>query len=266
MGPGPRPSFFPPPAEVAWYALLRKIRSWAERLPEQDVVVRSERLAARFAALAGRPPGPFMAMGRGLAQALHVRLHGATILEKLDAASVSRWESFARRAGECRKAIFAGAHLGPFELQMDLLGNLPHQILFLYRSYRWPPLARLVAGFRRRAGNLSYLEFRQSREILRTLKNGHSLALLADQSPSGRALPVFGRRVLDAFPVRAAIREGIPLFVGGIFNHAQPQRRPGLGFDYYEISTSDPADACREYAAAFEKTIRNNPSDWIYFS
>lgn len=254
----------PPLSEAIWYAALRRIRRWAAELPESELIRRSTCVGLRFAHLTGRPAGPCVAMARGLALTLHCRTRGISALDKFDPRGAARWAAFVRDTQSSSKAVFVSAHLGPFELQMDLLSTLPNPVLFLYRAYRWPPLRRLIESFRRSAPNLTYLEYRQSREILRAIDQGCSLAVLGDQSPPTRALSALGRRTLDSFPLRVASSQGIPLFVGGLFSI--PGRECRLGFDFHRIDPSTSADPSGDYVDAFERTIRNNPSDWVCFA
>ena len=75
-------------------------------------------------------------------------------------------------------------------------------------------------------------------------------------------LELFGLPILDDFPARIAARLAAPIFVGGIFN--TPAAR-SFGLDYFLIPPSDPASMRLDYAAAMEKTLMNNPADWIRF-
>lgn len=174
------------------------------------------------------------------------------------------------------RVIFVGAHLGPFQLQMDLLADLPQAILILYRSYRWPVLAREVAKLRLETDRFRYADIRNPREIVDGLKTGRSIALLGDARGKNSRRPaplrIFGRVPLEDSPVRMAIRLNAPIYVGGLYNvptHPgdwSPQSVGTFGVDYSRVDPGDYGSTARSYAAAMEHTIRNNPSDWVHLS
>lgn len=271
-------SIFPRPSEAAWYAALRVFRGWSERMPEDELVKRATRLGVHVAHLAGRPTGPFAAMGRGLAQTVYCRVHRISVPDRLDDSSRRRWEAFLAEASVLPRAIFVSAHLGPFQLQMDLLAGLPQTILFLYRSYRWRPLADQVSFLRLQSDRFRYADVRRPREIAKAIRAGSgepSLAVLGDPGmppySARRRLPLFGLPVLDDFPVRMSVRLKLPVFVGGLFNResAASDPRPGslstFGLDYVRIDPTDEESTSCAYASAMERAIRNSPSDWIHF-
>ncbi len=246
------PAFLPPPSELAWYAILRSIRRWARDLPEEELLKRIERLSATVASVCGRSPAPFVAMGRGLAQTVYCRLHRVRILDRLEPASLVRWEKFQKEAARLPRAVFVSAHLGPFQLQMDLLAELPQQLFFLYRSYRWAPLAREMEALRLKAARFRYVDVRRPREIAKELLNGHSPAFLGDLDTTH-------------FPVRLAIRLNLPLFVGGLYNLPRPSAKSFFGLDYDRIEPNGLETTGRVYAAAMNRLIRNNLRDWVHF-
>lgn len=229
-------------------------------------------MGVNVAHLCGRSPEPFAAMGRGLAQTVYCRVHQIRVPDRLDASSRRRWDAFRREAADLPRAIFVSAHLGPFQLQMDLLADLPQAILFLYRSYRWPPLADQVSFLRLKSDRFQYADIRHPKNIVKGMNGSGgttSLAFLGDvNGPATRArLPLFGRPVLDDFPVRTAIRLNLPMFVGGLFNHetAPPGHFWTFGLHYDRIDPTDYASTSSAYASAMERAIRHNPSDWIHF-
>ena len=270
----------PPPSELAWYVFLRLLERWAARLSEEEMIRRVTRLTAHLAGVAGRPAQPFMAMGRGLAQTIYFRTHKISILDRLDPPSLSRWATFRADASRSPRAIFVSAHLGPFQLQMDILAGLPHEILFLYRSYSWPPLVARMDSLRLRHGRFKYADMRRPRQVIEAMNNGISLAFLGDVIPM--ALPaqtgssakktsnlfLYGRPILDDFPVRMAGRAHLPIFVGGIYNHESTSDREfsrTFGFDFSKVDPGTPDSANLAYSAAMERAIRNNPADWVRF-
>jgi len=260
---------FPPPSELAWYAAIRILRHWAARLPEGEMVRRSVRLAGSIAVLAGKSPAAFTAMGRGIAQTVFYRTHAMDVLSRLDGPSSRRWEGFRAEAAASPRSIFVSAHLGPFQLQMDLLADLLCPILILYRAYTWPPLAVEMAELRKKTDRFTYVDIRRPREIVKALRNGMSLGILGDVAPS----PV---------PARLAVRWGAPIFVGGLYNLGDPQETPPpgsappapqvpasltpavFGFEYHRIDPSDEETTARACALALDRTLRAHRSDWIH--
>lgn len=248
----PSISAFPSPAELGWYLFLRRLEGWSNRLSEADVIERTVRLSSHLAGLAGRPVGPFVAMARGLAVTVLFRSRRISIMDRLDEPARRKLESFRRSASAVPRAVFASAHLGPFQLQMDLLACLPHEILILYRSYHWRPLADRLDDLRQQFARFRYVDIRRTRDIVQSLNNSHSLAVMGDVGD------------ID-FPVRIALRKNWPIFVGGLFHRPQPDiSTPAkFGFDYMRIDPVDPLSMRRAFSNAMEQTIRNNPADWV---
>ena len=272
-------SFGPPvPSEFGWYVFLRLLDRWAGNLSEEEMICRVTRLSAHVAGFSGRSAMPFIAMGRGISQTIYFRMHQISILDRLDRESRQRLELFREDASRTPRAIFVSAHLGPFQLQMDILANLPHDILFLYRSYSWAPLAARIEPLRLRHDRFKYVDARSPRDVLKAMNNGISLAFLGDAAPLDRPdngsprktsrLPLYGRMILDDFPVRMAIRTHLPIFVGGLYNRPDVSGRESLslfGFDFCRVDPSVPAQTGAAYSVAMERAIRNNRSDWICF-
>lgn len=266
----------PPFQELAWYGCISVLESWARTIPESEYIRRVEQFSSRVALAAGRPSSPAVALGRGLAQTLYCRMHGIRVADRLDRGSLERWMKFRSDAETAGRAVFVSAHLGPFQLQMDVLADLPQKILFLFRSYRWDRLASRLETFRLAREHFHYVDVRHVRQIAAALDEGMSPAFLADVPrktrkpssgrPSGR-IRVFNRAELADWPVRMAARRRLPIFVGGIFNppgdsHASRSR---FGFDYHRVDPSGIPEMSSGYARAMEQTILNNPSDWVQF-
>lgn len=266
-------AMIPPFQELAWYGCIAVLESWARVLPESEYIRRVEQFSARMALVACRPSPPAVALGRGLAQTLYCRMHGVCVSDRLDRGSLERWMKFRSEAETAGRAVFVSAHLGPFQLQMDVLAGLPQKILFLFRSYRWKPLASRFEMFRLARKHFHYVDVRHVRQIAAALDEGMSPAFLADAPGRTRkaarrssgTIRVFNRAELDDWPVRMAVRRRLPIFVGGIFNLPGVSRtsRSGFGFDYYRIDPSGLPEMSSGYARAMEQTILNNPSDWV---
>lgn len=121
-------------------------------------------------------------------------------------------EGFARGKG----VIFFGPHCGSFELGPQALAELYGPITAIYRPARKPWLARLERLARDRP-NLTVMPASLSgiRQMHRTLKSNHAVALLTDQVPPeglGVWAPFFGRPAYTmTLAARLALQSGAAL-------------------------------------------------------
>lgn len=267
-------SSVPPPSELVWYAVLDRMERWSASMPLDEAVTLAVRAGARLSGVLGRPPEPFMAMARGLMETVYFRQHDLSVLDRMDEESRHLWVQFQREARPLSRAVFVSAHLGPFQLQMDSLADLPQHILFFHRSYRWGPLSRKIDKLRRQTKRFSYVDIGRHKDIVRAIRGYQSFAFLGDVAPKNgsgrpRGVCIFGHTWMDDFPVRLATRLNVPLYVGGLFHRptaALPaDDRAIFGFDYTRIDPGVPSDSVRAYACGLEKTLRHNVSDWIRF-
>ena len=250
-------NLWPDPAELGWYAVIRRMRSWSRTDSEAEVIRRSVELARRLASVCGLPSAPMSACFRGLAHTVYFRTQGLSIVDRLTDAGLSRWRAFTEEMRSVDRAIFITAHVGPFQLQMDLLSTLEKEITLIYRSYRWGPLKAEVESLRLASDRFSYVETVASRRIAAAFLSGRSLAFLGDvpRRRPGRALRLFEEEILDDAPVRLALRRGAPMFVGGLYTeeHAIGSGGDGLhrfGVTYTRVDPADAAGTAASYAAA----------------
>lgn len=121
-------------------------------------------------------------------------------------------EGFARGKG----VIFFGPHCGSFELGPQALAELYGPITAIYRPARKPWLARLERLARDRP-NLTVMPASLGgiRQMHRTLKSNHAVALLTDQVPPeglGVWAPFFGRPAYTmTLAARLALQSGAAL-------------------------------------------------------
>ncbi len=265
----------PPFSEWLWYLSIRRLFSWSDQLPESELLRRTRRISAAVALLLGRPREPFVAMGQGLAETVYCRSHNLTALDRLAPQARRRWEEFRASAGKIPRAVFVSAHLGPFQMQMDLLAPLPQPILFLYRSYRWSPLAVTLSRLRLESDRFRYADVNRPRELAAAMSDGSSIAFLADGTATRsdtdagprkfRVRPkVFGRVRVNDLPVRIASRLAVPLFVGGLYNLPAAGHEFRFGFEFYRIDPASSEQMMDGFVDGLEGTIRRNLADWIW--
>lgn len=173
-------------------------------------------------------------------------------------------------AGNERRLIFVSAHFGNFELAARTLGLLGFPVLVVVRPTRDAPTTELMTRLRRRNGMEVVLRDQAARPMLRALREGRSVALLADQNAGDLFLPFFGREAgcVDG-PARLALATGSNIFVGSCIREPGPRYitvaagviRPNLAAPRDE----EVVRITLEMNALLEKLIRMRPEQWLWF-
>lgn len=182
----------------------------------------SPRYRAQFRAHVAQAGLPFEAARPAIAEAgrfvaelpkLWLRPPGESCLGNVRVEGQSHaTEGFARGKG----VIFFGPHCGSFEFGPQALAELYGPITAIYRPARKPWLARLERLARDRP-NLTVMPASLSgiRQMHRTLKSNHAVALLTDQVPPeglGVWAPFFGRPAYTmTLAARLALQSGAAL-------------------------------------------------------
>jgi KDO2-lipid IV(A) lauroyltransferase len=176
----------------------------------------------------------------------------------------------ARRAG--RGAIFVTAHMGPWEVLSVLLRNLGFETTTVYRPLGNPYFDGFIRRTRKRFGQTMVPRVGALPRLLRVLRRGGYIALLADQHAKREGVwtPFFGRPASTTpAPAVLALRTGAPIVTGYV------HRLPGLY--RFEVVLGEPirpentgdrdADVYRitaEISRRIESYVRRRPEQWLW--
>lgn len=169
-------------------------------------------------------------------------------------------------------AIFVAAHFGPWEVLSLLLHHSGMPVQSVYRPASNPLLNRFVLKRRAWFGQTTIPREGAMRHLLRTLRDGGYIALLADQYAKkyGVWVPFFGRLASTTpAPALLSLRTGAPIVTG------YARRVPGMY--KFEVFCDEPirpeptgdreADVLRitaEIARRTESYIRKSPEQWLW--
>jgi KDO2-lipid IV(A) lauroyltransferase len=169
--------------------------------------------------------------------------------------------------------VFLTPHLGCFEITAQAYaaryGVAGHPMTVLFRPARKKYLQSLVAAARSRPGlDSAATTLSGVRQLMRVLKNGHSVGLLPDQvppSPLGVWAPFFGKPAYTmTLSARLALQSGAPVLIAwgerlswgrGYVVHVRPMPE--------DLST-DMAQAAAQINAAMESLILAQPEQYLW--
>jgi KDO2-lipid IV(A) lauroyltransferase len=196
-------------------------------------------------------------------------LHRSTFSEHI----ILRNEHYLRDVLAAGKgAIFVTAHLGPWEMFGLLARHWGVPLSSVYRPIKNPYLDRFMLRYRTAHGQTLVPKYGAAPALLRVLRRGGYIALLADQHAKDEGLwaPFFGRPASTTpAPALLALRTGAPIVTG------YARRLPGLyRFEVFcdeplfVRSTGDrPADlwnATVEINRRIEGYVRQVPDQWLW--
>ncbi|MGY6630956.1 MAG: lysophospholipid acyltransferase family protein [Wenzhouxiangella sp.] len=183
--------------------------------------------------------------------------------------SVTGWAHVEQAQADGRGFLMVGAHLGNWEI-LSLYASLRQPMAYLYKAPRDPAIdARITASRQRFGGELIASGSPAMRELLRRLRQGRGVGLLADQQPKqgeGRFVPLFGVPALTMTLVyRLAQRTGCAVLLTS--SHRLPA---GQGWAVAVEPASDAfrgadeAAALESYHAWLERQIRAHPEQYLW--
>ena len=169
--------------------------------------------------------------------------------------------------------VFLTPHMGCFELAAQAMarrwGVVHGPITVLYRPARQVWLAKLMETARERPGLASApTTMAGVRQMLKALRQGHSVGLLPDQvPPDGQGVwsPFFGK---PAYSMTLAAK--LAQQTGAAVILARCVRRPGgAGFDMYLRTMTEPLAADMETAVLqinqeMERLVRESPEQYLW--
>ena len=182
-------------------------------------------------------------------------------------------EQYERTKTDGRGRIILGGHMGNWELQAFTYPLFFEPLTFLARRMDNPLIEKMIVGIRTRLGNKQIDKTNSASPILRTLRSGGTLGVLADVNShpkEGVFVPFFGIPACTATGIAMlALRANaviVPMFA--IWDNEK-----GKYFIYHDeiidpVSTGDrKSDVERTTAlcvAATERVIRAYPEQWIW--
>lgn len=182
-------------------------------------------------------------------------------------------ENYLNAVAEGRGVILLTGHIGAWELSVYAHSVYGHPMSFLARRVDNPLVERLAESYRSRYGNRSIDKKGSVREILKTLKSGGVVGILADLNAS-REEGVF----VDFFGVRACATAGVATLalrtgaavVPGYLIWDESERIHRLHFEppIETINTGNQkedviANTAR-YTKVLESIIRRHPDQWLW--
>jgi KDO2-lipid IV(A) lauroyltransferase len=176
----------------------------------------------------------------------------------------------ARRAG--KGAVFVTAHMGTWEILSVLLRNLRFETTTVYRPLSNPYFDGFIRRTRKRFGQTMVPRVGALPRLLRVLRRGGYIALLADQHAKrdGIWTPFFGRPASTTpAPALLALRTGAPIITGYVHRLPGPYRfEVVLDEPIRPESTGDrEADVYRitaEISRRIESYVRRFPEQWLW--
>jgi len=188
----------------------------------------------------------------------HVRIRGLEIIEK----ALSQKRGF----------IVLSAHFGNWELLAGWFGLKRYPVNVLARKLRYEKFDRWINGLRRKMGVNVVMRDESAKTILRLLRDGQSIAILADQdisSVDGVFVDFFGQPAYTpAAPVILALATAVPIIPMFIV-------REGGGHTIYveeplelEITGNKETDIkvnTEKWSKVIESYVRKYPSQWVWF-
>ena len=189
-------------------------------------------------------------------------------------AGVDGWDH-ARAAGfGLRGSLVVSAHFGNWEVSVSHFAQEHAVRLAAVAKPMHNPLMEGIVDRSRRAGGWSVIPTRPNPtpRILRALRDGQAVALLADQDArrDGLFVPFLGRLAsTPSGPAVLAVRLGLPLLVGLTAREADGRYRvrffPPLVPDPAAPRQSEIERLTRAHVALLEEAVRERPEQYFWF-
>ena len=214
----------------------------------------------------------FRNLGRCVAEVCALRRARAEdVLEFFDEESAGAVARCAELAAAGPGVVAVTAHLDNWELSAAYASARGMPLSVVARHLYFEPYDRMVNEMRRRFGAEVIYQDESPRKMLRALRAGRVLALLADQDVSrldGVFVPFFGRPAYTPTgPVALAVASGAPVVLmyglrTGRDRHRLVLEGP-LEFDRAEKHRAA-LEGTRLWSARLEAVIRERPEQWVW--
>lgn len=182
-------------------------------------------------------------------------------------------DNYLRAVAQGRGVILLTGHIGAWELSVYAHSIYGHPMSFLARRVDNPRVERLAESQRARFGNRSIDKKNSVREVLKTLKAGGVVGILADLNAAreeGVFCDFFGVPACTTAGVATlALRTGAVVLPGYIvWDEAARIHRLHFEPSIETINTGNQKDDVQintaRYTAALEAIIRRHPDQWLW--
>lgn len=182
-------------------------------------------------------------------------------------------ENYLNAVAQGRGVILLTGHIGAWELSVYAHSIYGYPMSFLARRVDNPFVERLAETNRARFGNRSIDKKGSLREVLKTLKTGGVVGILADLNSSreeGVFVDFFGHQACTTAGVATlALRTGAVVLPGYIlWDEAKQIHRLCFEPPVPTINTGNPKDDVvvntARYAKVLEAIIRRHPDQWLW--
>ena len=214
--------------------------------------------------------GSFRSLGRLLGEVSHFPELNRSNIESL--VRYVGLEHYIEAHNRGRGVIILTGHIGAWELSVFSHAIYGYPGSFLARRIDNPLVEKLAESYRARVGNRSIDKRGSLREVIRTLKAGGSVGILADLNTT-REEGVF----VDFFAIPAATTAGVAALAQRtgcsiVFGYIHWDDTEGIHYLHFEpvetIDTGNPkADLITNtanYTKAIEAAIRQKPDQWMW--
>jgi phosphatidylinositol dimannoside acyltransferase len=197
------------------------------------------------------------------------RVGGMDVATALDRIDIETPEAVREALTTGAPVVVVGMHFGAIELPVVLLSNLVgHSVMAPMETLTDPGLQRWFMTSRSRVGVTIVPILDARRALLRTLRGGKSVGMVADRDVAGNGLvvPFFGHPApIPAGPALLAIEADVPLYVGSV------RRTRGRRYRGRLVLVPTPASGTRRermtalttaMAAEFERILAEAPEQW----
>ncbi len=180
-------------------------------------------------------------------------------------------ERIARQLAGGRGAVAVTAHLDNWELLGAWTAAAGFPVTVVARRIYFEKYDRLAVGMRRRFGMEVVYQDESPRKLLRALRDGHLLGLLADQDVrrlDGAFVPFLGRPAYTPTgPVSLALAARAPLLLIHTVRVGRGRHRVEVS-DPLEFDRSEKRRALlagtRAWTRLLEQSIRRRPEQWVW--
>ena len=207
-------------------------------------------------------------LGRVFAESFHIE--ELVRPDRFEIVRENFWRAEAARA-RGRGFVVCAPHLANWEIAAGALGRLGLSTSGVYQRMTNPRVDAHVHAMRAAfyPGGLLPKEPGTARKLLRMLREGTSVALLADlRDPTGVRVPFFGQDApTTKFPALLARTLDVPLVAGRVIRLPNAHFRAEMeriDVPRTKDAEADMVAATAQVQAIFERWIRENPGQWMW--
>ena len=192
-----------------------------------------------------------------------------SLLERIEVENAER----ARTAMESgRGVLFVTSHFGNWELGAIATGARSRPLTVVVRPLDNPVLDGILTGFRQRTGNRVLPKREAAREILRVLRHGGTIGIVADQHarpPDAVVVPFLGRPASTTNAVARLADRTEALILPGAAARTGPGRYRLTFGEPIDVRTLSRSERKTEALTArvnqcLEEPIRAHPEQWLW--